>query len=337
MKKVISALITASILFTMVLPCFAADAYADGFGAYDSVVILGIDGAGAFFDNAYTPNCDEIFSENSFVCDTVKADPSTNSAENWAAILCGVPYSMHGIDNGIAGSVERGSDTKYPTIFKLARDKSRSAKLVSVCNWNPINFGIIENNIGVVKDGGSDDEVCAKVVDMLKTSSPKILFAQFDDVDHFGHESGYGSKAFMDSMTKADGYIGEVYEAIEQSGKADSTLFIVVSDHGGTNNFFQSGGHGNLTYNERTVFLAVKGKTVKAASTHNVHNRDVAAIALYALGIEPTQDMTSKIPTGLFDGKQAQLSVVEEIQVVFGKIAKAIVNFFVDLPFMFGE
>lgn len=337
MKKVISALIAAVLLCTTVLPCFAAETSADGFGAYESVVILGIDGAGAFFDNAHTPDCDSIFSENSFVCDTVKADPSTNSAENWAAILCGVPYSMHGIDNGIAGSVERGSDTEYPTIFKLARDNSRSAKLVSVCNWNPINFGIIENNIGVVKESGSDDEVCEKVVNMLKTSSPKILFAQFDDVDHFGHEHGYGSKEFMDSMTKADGYIGEVYEAIEKSGKADSTLFIVVSDHGGTNIFFQSGGHGNLTYNERTVFLAVKGKTVKAQNAHNVHNRDVAAIALYALGIEPTQDMTSKIPTGLFDGKKAQPSVIEEIEALFSRIAKAVVNFFVDLPFVFGE
>ena len=55
--------------------------------------------------------------------------------------------------------------------------------------------------------------------------------------------------------------------------------------------------------------LAAAGKTVKKGGKMDVdtRNRDVAAIALYALGIEKPSHMSAKIPANLFEGVWGEL------------------------------
>lgn len=330
MKRISAVILALVLLCTMTVPVFAEETL-PGFGDYERVVILGIDGAGAFFDDAFTPNCDRIFSESSFVSHYAKAETSTNSAENWAAILCGVSYDEHRIDNGVAGSVPRYADTKNPSIFNYARQQFPSATLCSFSHWNPINYGIVENGLNVIKETGSDDEIGELVANQLEFSDTKLLFAQFDDVDHAGHTYGYGSQEHLMSMTRADFYIGKVYAALERANKTDSTLFIVVSDHGGTNIFGRSGGHGKRTYEEKTVFVAVKGKSIKRKSAVDVRNRDVAAIALYGLGIEVPEHMTGKVPTGMFDGTREVQSPVNILKNYINQIFAFISNFCVNM------
>ncbi len=328
MKKVLAVLLSVVMFVSCASVSFAASEEDSDFGAYKSVVIIGIDGAGAFVDNADTPNMDRIFAENSFVSNNALAENQTSSAQNWMSILSGVAFEDHGIYNEIADVVERTSNEKYPTIFRTVRENKPDAKLASFCHWNSINIGIIENDVDVYKDTGSDEEVCNKIVDYLGNNTPDVLFAQFDDIDHVGHEQGFGCKAFLDKITLTDEYVGRVYDAIEQKGALDDTLFIVVADHGGT----RLGGHGGFTLGERYVFVGVKGKTVGENNTYRVRNRDVAAIALYALGIEQNPEMAATVPNGLFTGNTNEPATFwDEICVFFETAIMYLTNIFADI------
>ena len=179
MKKVISVLLSLLLVALCVSPAFAAE-QEDTFGAYDHVFIIGVDGAGRFFKDADTPNFDRIFAEGA-VDYTARAETITISAQNWGSILTGVSYLQHGMTNDSTGANERSSDTKYPSIFKYARDAFPEAELASIVNWGNINSGIIENDIDVYKGHeGNDAAVTDAIVEYFNAgNAPKLFFSHF--------------------------------------------------------------------------------------------------------------------------------------------------------------
>jgi len=282
MKKIIALVLCALLAFSCAGICFAAEppADADSFGAYESVFIVGVDGAGRFFKDADTPNFDRIFEDG--------------------AVVSGVSYIRHGLTNDIADEYERSSDTKYPTVFTYARNAFPDEELASFVHWNPINFGMIENDIGVNKVHVGDDAALTDAIcDYFNAgNTPKLFYCHFDSVDDIGHDYGSASEEYITQIETVDGYIGRVYDAIEANGLMENGLFIVVSDHG----HMRVGGHFGLTARETNTTLAVKGKTVVSGSEMDcdTRNRDVSAIVLYALGIERPDYMSSRVPDGVF-------------------------------------
>lgn len=300
MKKTISLVLALILALCCGSIAFAADERGS-FGAYEHVFILGVDGAGRFFRDADTPNFDRIFKDGA-VDYTARAETVTISAQNWGAILGGVSYLRHGLTNSIVGSKERSSDTKYPTIFTYARRAFPDAELASFANWSSINFGHIENDIDVRKVTiGDDEKVTDAICEYLREGNvPKLFFSHFDSVDHVGHELGSKSPEFVRQIETIDSYIGRIYDTLVQQGLMENSLLIVVADHGHT----VRGGHGGLTMRETNVTVAAVGKTVIPGGTMDAdtRNRDVAAIALYALGIERPAHMSARIPANLFTG-----------------------------------
>lgn len=305
MKKIICVLLSLVLAGLCAVPAFAAE-QEDTFGAYDHVFIIGVDGAGRFFKDADTPNFDRIFADGA-VDYTARAETITVSAQNWGAMLTGVSYMSHGLTNDITGEKERSSDTKYPTIFKYVRDAYPDAELASICNWGNISKGIIENDIDVTKIYPGDDEAVTNATcDYFNAgNAPTLFFLQFDSVDHVGHSDGSKAESYIKQIETVDGYIGRIYDTLEANGLMDDGLFIVVADHGHT----ISGGHGGLTMRETNVTLAVAGKTTKAGGKMDAdtRNRDVAAIALYALGVEKPSHMSARVPANLFEGVKGEI------------------------------
>lgn len=298
MKKIISLLLSVLMITACAIPAFAADA-SGSFGAYKHVYIIGVDGAGRFFKDANTPNFDRIFADGA-VDYTARAETVTVSAENWGAMLTGVSYLRHGLTNGSTGAAERTSETDFPSIFTYVRKAMPDAELASIVNWDNINYGIIENDIGVTKEHADED---AAVTDLIcdyfnAGNSPTLFFVQLDSVDHVGHSLGSKSEEYIKQIETVDGYLGRIYDAIEANGGMEDGLFMVVADHGHT----FKGGHGGLTMRETNVTLAVKGKTVVKGGklSSAARNRDVAAISLYALGVERPEYMSAIVPAGLF-------------------------------------
>lgn len=272
---------------------------------FSSVIVLGVDGAGAFIKDAETPCFDKIFSKGAVTYSALSSNP-TISAECWGSMLLGVGPEIHKLTNGIVSSTPYPTDSPFPSLFRRIKESYPDAELGSYCDWNPITYGIVENNLCVSTDTAADDELTPIICDYIKNKKPDFLFIQFDSVDGAGHDHGYGTPEHIDRIGHVDTLINKVYEATVEAEIVENTLFIVVADHGGTNpGNGERGSHGGWTDEEKYVTFAATGMGVNNATIENMNIRDIAAIVLYALGIEAPEfdesGWTSQVPYGLFN------------------------------------
>ena len=329
MKKTIALLLTVLLVFSCVPMAFAANGSLlkkDGssYGAYKHVFILGVDGAGNYFQKADTPNFDRIFKDGA-VTNTARAEVYTDSAPNWGSILTGVSFLRNLYTNG---NISPEGDEppkiqhmrKYPTVYNRIRCAMPDAVLASFGNWSAINYGIVEDDLDIYKHNDpTDEEVAESIVNYLdEGNKPTLLFTQFDSVDGAGHAHGSDSEIYINQISIVDEYIGWIYDAIERNGLLDDSLIIVLPDHGHK----AEGGHGRFSYRESVITLAVAGKTVKKGGTmdKDTRNRDVTAIALFALGIPKPLDITARVPANLFN------DYIGEVRPIHRDILDAIVS-----------
>ena len=270
---------------------------------YTHVIVIGVDGAGSWFKDADTPNFDKIFENGAVTYNALSSKP-TISAECWGSMLIGVGPEVHGLTNGIVSSTPYDVKSPFPSLFKRIRDVYPDAVLGSYCDWNPITYGIVENNIGVSHDTAHDTELTPVVCNYISANKPDFLFIHFDSVDGAGHATGYGLPAFIQRIHEVDKLIGDVYSAIESADMIENTLFIVIADHGGTNDEENKGSHGGWTDEEKYVTFAATGKGVNKTRIKEMNIRDLSAVVLYAMGIDAPEfdenGWTSQIPQGLF-------------------------------------
>ncbi len=306
MKKLLAVFLSVMVVLSSF--CFAyAEEKPAGFGDYEHVFIIGIDGLGAALTKVDSPNFDRIFKDNAYRHDA-KTEYITTSGQNWGSILTGVDYETHGFDNGNTdvSQPKRLSDSENNSIFYYVRKAYPDAKLEAITHWINIEHGIIESDIGVKKvNRWSDPMVEDAIVNLFQFgAAPKLLFVQLDDVDHAAHTYGGFSDEYYEAAKLADTRLGYIYDAIEAKGLMKNSLFILVADHGET-----AGGHGGQTKEESSAVLAVAGHSVNAVELNEeARNRDVAAIALHALGIDIPDHFSAKVPEELF-GESREKSV----------------------------
>ena len=183
----------------------------------------------------------------------------------------------------------------------MIREAAPDAALGSFCAWPRINTGIIEENIDVHKgNGGGDTGTASNASAYFKKNLPALLFVQFNDADAALHEYGYGSDEHVLALRRIDMQIHEVWRAVQASGKAEDTLFIVTADHGGNGT-----NHGGDSPSEMNIMFAATGRTVQKGTIGEMNILDTASIVLYALGIPDSPNWTSRVPSGLFAGVEA--------------------------------
>ena len=167
-------------------------------GAYKHVVIIGADGAGAFFRDTDTPRCDGIF-----------AGGATTYTDDKVTIDL----------------------TAFPSKSKVVRNAMPDAPLASFVEWNPINVGIVENGLDVVKGTGADDaEVTGRILEYLSANTPVLMFVQFSSPDDIGETYGFGSDIYLATISTVDALIGSIYDKLKAKGILDDTLFIVTAE-----------------------------------------------------------------------------------------------------------
>ena len=268
----------------------------NSFGAYKYVIIIGADGVGAALTKVNATNFKKIFGNYAYKHDT-KTEEVTISAQNWGSILTGVAYNTHGFTNSSIAKNSRTSSSNNKSIFYYVRNKYKDAKLVSIVHWEPINHGIIETDLNVKKQHGSTDaDVTNKVLSYLNSNKPTLMYIHFDEADAAAHAHGGFSNEYYDKVKYIDDLLGKIYNKLSEKKMLDDTLLILVADHGET-----TGGHGGKTKEESSAVLAVRGHSVnKMNFDSDTRNRDVAAIVLYALGIDKPSHFVSKVPNNLF-------------------------------------
>lgn len=270
---------------------------------YSHVIVIGVDGAGAWFKDADTPSFDSIFEKGAVTYSVLSSKPSI-SAECWGSMLIGVGPEVHKLTNRRVSVLPYPLWSKYPTVFRRIRRAYPEARLGSYCDWKPITRGIVERFMRVSNYSARDNELTPVICDYIKENKPDFLFVHFDSTDGAGHKNGYGTEAHLKAISIVDKLIGDVYSSIEKAGILEETLFMVIADHGGTNENGK-GSHGGWSDEEKYVTFAAVGKGVNNCEIGNMNIRDLAAIVLYAFGIDrPDFDekgWTSQVPEGIFD------------------------------------
>ena len=272
---------------------------------YQHVVLVGVDGAGAFFREADTPNLDRIFADGAVTYEGITSTPSI-SAQSWGSLFHGVTPEFHRLDNTVTSYRPYPSDSEFPSFLRVIREQMPEASLASICHWNNINIGVIEDGIGVYKDADSSDagvvrKACDYVEDQVESGkgAPTVLFLQLDEADAAGHGSGYGTPTHLKTIKQLDRLINMLYNTYDEQGLLDETLFIVTTDHGGLGT-----SHGGDSDAEMKIMFAATGKTVEKGTIGEMGIRDTASIVLHALGLSEHQPAgwTSRVPSGLFKG-----------------------------------
>lgn len=264
------------------------------------VFIIGLDGAGNFIKETETPNLDRLIVNGTVTYNAQAVFPSI-SAECWGSILHGVLPEKHGLTNEIVEAKAYPEDSSFPSIFKLARQTLPDAKLASFSGWAPINYGIIEDSSECHKAAMPDEELCHAAAEYIKQNPDlKLFFIQLDSPDAAGHRYGYGTKPYLESITKADEYVGVLIHAIEEAGLLDDSLIIFTADHGGGGD---AGAytHGSSHPMDMTVFWGCHGPGISnETKLEDICITDTAAVAAHSLKLPIPKDWDAKVPAGLW-------------------------------------
>lgn len=271
---------------------------------YSRVCIFGIDGAGGFMEDYECDEFHNIFDRGS-ISYTVKTQHLVDSTPNWFSILHGVNYLKHHLSNSTSEKAKDYFD-KYPSIFKCFSEKYPGKQAYSISNWPVINDELLEvipnlKKVNVAGNSGHDRdiEVKNKVIESISNHDVGLMFMQFDTVDGEGHSYGNKSDQYKNAIKTISGYIGEIYQAYENLGYADDTLFVAVSDHG----MSAKGGHGAPFSSIRNSMVAVYGShgDIIQGSPKFTVNQDVASLVLYSLGIKQPNSYNGSVPRGMFN------------------------------------
>ena len=250
---------------------------------FKRVIVFGLDGIGNAPKNLNIPNLNKIIQNGLYTFNGRTMFPPI-SGECWGTIIHGVEPTKHGLNNDIAMEKLWPYESPYPSMFKIIKNKIPDSKLASFCNWNAINTGIIEENLDMIKDTGSDEELTQKVVNYLKENDPTLLFLVYDDCDHAGHDYGYFTKPYFDQIEKTDQEVGKVMEILEKKNMLNDSLLVLVTDHGGGG--VDPKDHMYDHPLDMTVCFACSGPNVPHKEIENYTVEDAPSIILSALGIE---------------------------------------------------
>ncbi|MBQ5906065.1 MAG: alkaline phosphatase [Clostridia bacterium] len=289
---------------------------------YSHVIVIGVDGAGHWFKEADTPCFDKIFADGAITYNALSSKP-TISAECWGSMLIGVGPEVHKLTNSRVSTWPYNIFSKFPTVFKRIRKAYPDAELGSFCDWNPITKGIVEKFMGVSHMTARDKELTPLICKYIKEKKPDFLFIHFDSTDGAGHKNGYGTPEHIKAIIEVDKLIGEVYSAAEA---LEDTLFMVIADHGGTKEENGKGNHGGWTDEEKYVTFAAAGKGIINGEIKAMNIRDLAAIVLYAFGIDAPdfneKGWTSQIPEGLFSDYKGEYRDISHLTGAAPRISK---------------
>jgi len=253
------------------------------------VVVIGVDGLSAEAVNpGDMPVLQELMQHSAWSL-TERGVIPTLSSPNWESMITGAGTEQHGItSNGYFRSmvefapVCKGPDGKYPTIFQALRDQFPESGIAVFHDWGGFADLVEPHAPDVMRHVGGAARTTAIAMAYWKEHVPALLFIHLDNVDHAGHEAGWGSKEYRAAVSDADRYIGEILAAIKSRPEGESTFVLITSDHGGTKK-----GHGKNSLAEITIPWILSGPGVlHGRLAGQVNTFDTAATLAWILGLE---------------------------------------------------
>lgn len=262
------------------------------------VVILGIDGAGGFIQNADAPHIHTLLKAGAYSYDAQTVYPSI-SAECWGSLLYGVKPDRHGLDNDRAIHGRIPEDFPYASLFKLARRQWPDAPLSAFSCWAPINTGIIENTINVHMESKPDPELAEAIVDYIHQQPDfKLMFIQLDHPDGAGHKHGFGTDLQLEQIAVTDQYVGMIVKALKDQQLLEDTWILTVTDHGGGG--AHPNDHGSDHPMDMTITWGITGPGVKPGLIEApIGIMDTTVVIGHVLGLPAQPCWEGKVPEGI--------------------------------------
>lgn len=233
------------------------------------VIMIGLDGmsANSIKNGVEMPTYRSMMKRGAYTLKNRSVLPSS-SAANWASMFMGASPELHGFNTW--GSQEPDFDSReltenglFPDIFYLIRQVQPKAQLGHIYEWGGM-FYLADNksidNVQQASLSGIDiKSAVAPAVDYIKKEKPNFCAIIFDQPDGAGHSEGWESEAYLNMLNHLDNALQSIVDAVEEAGMMDETVFVLVSDHGGTGT-----GHGGPTLDEMQTPIVFYGKGIKS-------------------------------------------------------------------------
>lgn len=144
-----------------------------------------------------------------------------------------------------------------------------------------------EKGGGLGSGYGQDTNTLVKVLDVIRSHTPRLLVVNFREPDSSGHARLW--KRYLAEITNTDAYLARIHEVIQQTpGMKDNTILFVTNDHGRHTNGHKDGyvSHGDDCEGCRHILLYATGPGIKKGAVIGQHREqiDLAVTAAHILG-----------------------------------------------------
>lgn len=229
------------------------------------VVLIGIDGVSAEgFQYSNTPVMNSLISQGAISLKTRGVMP-TVSAPNWASILAGAGPEQHGVTsnnwsltNYNFEPTTKDKDGYFTSIFTLINQQKPLLKTGMFYDWDWLGTFVNKKYITNEKYTQGFQTVTPLATDFIKKAKPAFTFIYYGYPDEVGHEKGFNTKAYYNSISEIDSEIGKIILALKEAEIYSNTTIIIVSDHGGINY-----GHGGESMIELETPFIISGPGIK--------------------------------------------------------------------------
>jgi predicted AlkP superfamily pyrophosphatase or phosphodiesterase len=251
------------------------------------------------------PNVKKLAQEGACTFKKRSVLPSS-SAVNWASMFMGAGPELHGYTEWGSKTPElpsrvTGKNNIFPTIFQLLREKEPHAETGCIYDWDGIKYLVDTLSLRYHEQSPdykvAPEGLCNMAVRYITEKKPVLAAIIFDEPDHTGHQDGHDTPGYYATLTRLDGYIGKIIEAVKKAGMYDETIFIVTADHGGINK-----GHGGKTMLEMETPFIVSGKNIKKGVVfdESMMQFDVASTIAYIFDLPQPQVWIGRPVTQIF-------------------------------------
>ena len=268
------------------------------------VVLIGIDGWAAESVRQAPaedlPNIHYLMDHGSWTLAKRSVMPSA-SGINWASMFNGLPTEMHGFYrwNSVKGDIPSTSDNGHgipPTIYDLIREQRPDAETGCIYDWDcigPITDTLAMSYHHFIKTYRGKKtmipvaEYTKLAVDHIVGKKPFFFTFYYGALDNAGHNYGWYSPEYMETLKQIDEGVGQIIQAIKDAGIFNDTVIIMSSDHGGTGK-----GHGKFTMLELETPFIVFGRKIRQGYEfpQPMMQYDTPAVIADILGIKIPED-----------------------------------------------
>ncbi|KAF4693963.1 hypothetical protein FOZ62_022887 [Perkinsus olseni] len=128
-----------------------------------------------------------------------------------------------------------------PTLFTLAKRWDEHIRTAFYSSRPPLRE-LIDESVDYASfrqfvDIDDDEKTVNKFIELLESDKfPHLSFLQLSGVEHAGRSTFYGSNQYYKALTRIDGMIGEIQDAVLRRSDDFNTLIVIMSNHGGYGN-----------------------------------------------------------------------------------------------------